>query len=200
MVDDSQLDPIDEQAKPIALAIGRAVLGAATLEMLMRVHIAQLRVAQIGMPPELSPELSALERLTAGQLLARLRDLDLPGELAERIAAVIDRRNDLIHHPLEDQQLMVAGFTGVDVDAVAARIDQIALDCQQIGNELIAAAFPALLDALAKALGVSTWPELADLVTTLDLGQVPDDLRQQFEYVRSMLDVIDLSDLGSEPS
>ena len=200
MVEDSQPGPIDEQAKPIALAIGRAVLGAATLEMLMRVHIAQLRVAQIGMPPELSPELSALERLTAGQLLARLRDLDLPGELAERIAAVIDRRNDLIHHPLEDQQLMVAGFTGVDVDAVAARIDQIALDCQQIDNDLIAAAFPALLDALSKALGVSTWPELADLVTTLDLDQVPDDLRQQFEYVRAMLDVIDLSDLGSEPS
>lgn len=111
---------------------------------------------------------------------------------------MIDRRNDLIHHPLEDEQLMFAGVTGVDVGAVAARIDQIALDCQQIGNQLIAVAFPALLDALSKALGVSTWLELAELVRTLDLDQVPGDLRPQFEYVRAMLDVADVKQLGGE--
>jgi len=158
MLDGSYLDPIDARMQPVVLAIGRAVIGAAALEMLVRLHIAQLRVDRVGMAPKLSPELSALDNLTAGQLLSRLRQLEIPVELAERIADVIGRRNDLIHHPLEDQQLMLSGITGVDIDVAVARIDQISIDCQQIGNQLIAVAFPALLNALSVPLGITSWP------------------------------------------
>jgi hypothetical protein len=180
MLDDSELDPVEEQAVPIVLAIGRAVLGAAALEKLLLVDIAQRVVERDGFTAELSAELTSLERESAGRLLGRLRELGIPDDLGERIQDVIRRRNRLVHHALEDADLMIAVATGKDVDAVVTRIDQIAVDSQQIGNEVIAVAFPGL----EAALGVSL-PQLVEIIAALDLDTIEDEaLRAQFQSAR----------------
>ena len=180
--DDNYLDPIDERVVPLALAIGQVVLGAAALEKVLLVDIAMRSVDRDGMRADLGRELSKLERRPAGALLTRLRELAIPDALADRIQDVIDRRNALVHRFHEDTALMIALGTAEDVDRAAERVQQIAIDCQQIINELIAVSFTRLEGALGMKL-----PEIVQWLESIDLDTItnPRD-RAQLESIRAM--------------
>jgi hypothetical protein len=84
----------------------------------------------------LDKDLTALDSMTAGRLLRYLRELGVPDELDQRIGAVIDRRNDLIHHTFEDALLVAALEGGSAVDDAVGMLEQLVVDA----GELAAAA------------------------------------------------------------
>jgi hypothetical protein len=88
----------DPEGIPLSVAIGRAVVGAGSLEAALRLEAARLLHAQLAasgvdVDSTLPNELSKLEKLTSGGLLEKLRKLGLPRELDNRIADAVDRRN-----------------------------------------------------------------------------------------------------------
>lgn len=186
-MDDSVLDPMDEALAPLAQAIGRAVIGAAALEKILLVDIAN-RVAEAdGIRQGLERDLRELERRPAGKLLDKLRELGLDAALAARVLAAITRRNRLIHHYMEEPKVMVAFTTGAGLDELVADVDSLAIECQQIINLLAPGAFSGLLNALGVDITA-----LVDTVANVDPAQVNDPkLRQQFEALQEL----DLSQL-----
>ena len=164
------MDEPDERAEPLLRAMGRLVWGAASLEKILLQVIALLRAERDGQFPS-SKELSRLERAPAGQLLEVLKTLDLPDDLAARIAATIDRRNAIIHRPIEDPEVVQAVVKGENIDVVVTRVEQIALDCGQIAVELQAVTGPRLetcwerratsWSAYSLLSILSPWPTLA---------------------------------------
>jgi hypothetical protein len=185
--DDSELDPVDERAVPLVIAIGRLVLAAAALEKVLLVDII-VRDFHLGgqWREELVRELDELERHPAGKLLGRLRELGISADVAERIDHVIRRRNRVVHHLMEDVKVAVALQTGGGMDEVVADIDRIAIDCQQVVNELALVAFPAMESAIGMTL-----PQLADRLGSIDLSAIEDlETRQQVEFARILRDAL----------
>jgi hypothetical protein len=186
-IDDSELDPIDERAVPLVLAVGRLVLGAAALEKVLLVDIITRHFhLDGGWRDEFMAELDDLEKRPAGKLLGRLRDLGIPADLAERIGHVIRRRNQVVHHLMEDVKVTIALQIGDGMEDAVTDIDRIAIDCQQVVNELTLVAFPNMEAALGMTL-----PELAERIGQLDLAAIEDpQLRQQVEFARVLRDAL----------
>jgi hypothetical protein len=180
-VSSGQLDPIDASLAPLAQSIGRAVLGAAALERVLLVDIARRQAERDGLREDFSDELSRLERRPAGTLLGRLRELGIAPELASDIGDVIRRRNDLVHHFMEDASF-VAAFSGGDLAPLIERVDALAGDCQKVINELV----PRTFGELARALNVDL-AEVFSALHAVDLDGVDDDhLRSQIAVVQAM--------------
>jgi hypothetical protein len=186
-LDDTELDPIDERAAPLVTAVGRLVLGAAALEKVLLVDIVMRDFHHAGRwRDELAQELSDLEGRPAGKLLDRVRSLGIPVELADRVGEVIRRRNWVVHHLMEDIKVVVALQTGEGMDEVVADIERIAIDCQQVVDELALVAFPTLEAAIGMTL-----PQLADRLGSIDLASIDDlQTRQQVEFARVLRDVL----------
>jgi hypothetical protein len=182
-IDDSELDPVDEQAAPLVLAVGRLVLGAAMLEKVLLVDIISRDVQQEGtVREELGRELAELEGKPGGVLLKRLRKLGIPPDLADRVNKVIQRRNRVVHHLLEEPGVVLAMHTGEGIEKIVADIDSVAIDCQQVVNELTLVVFPTLLNALG-----TTLPELADRLGSIDPSTIEQPaFRQQVEAAQTL--------------
>jgi hypothetical protein len=169
MVDDSQLDPMDESLVPLAVAVGRLVLGAAALEKVLLVDI----VMRLFHSNPLAEELAA--------------ELTDPAELARRVEKAIEGRNRVVHHLMEDASVAVALASGEGLHQVIADIDAIAVECQQVINELVVVAFPTLEKDLGKTL-----PELVEMVGTIDPETMTDPaVRQQIEFARAIRSAVD---------
>jgi predicted RNase H-like nuclease len=182
VINDSKLDPIDEQLTPLVQAIGRAVLGAAALEKILLVDFLHIYGRKHGLRGELEQELSELERKPAGKLLERLRGLGLENDLAARIESVIHRRNELIHHFMEDPDVLSAFQTGDGVGRLVDRVNALAIDCQQIINEISPHAFSGLQELLGGTLS-----KLLDVLQSADLHEVSDPkLRTQLQGLRTV--------------
>ena len=176
----SDLDPIDAHVAPIILALGRAVLGAAALEKILLLDIAQRYISDAGFTAELGAELATLESRPAGALLATLRGLGLTHEVAQEVATVIAQRNIAVHHLMEDADV-IAAFGGADVSQVVARLDQLASDCQRLINVIAPPAF----DALQAAFGTTT-EELVAKLQAVELEEIDDPrLQAQLRAVRA---------------
>lgn len=175
----SDLDPIEEQLRPLAQAIGRAVLGAAALERVLLVEIAQRRAATGGLTKRLERELATLERKPAGRLLKTLRETGIPQDLAGRIEELIGRRNWLVHHFMEDGDVFLAFVTGHGLEPLVERVDRLASDCQALVNEIAPAAFSGAEQVLG-----ATLEQLLEQLRVADLGEIEDDdLRAQLELL-----------------
>lgn len=190
------LEPMDEEFKGLAQSIGRAVLAGTLLEKILLVDIAGRKATKDGVSPKLAPWLERLEHRTAGQLLKVLRDeLDLDEEVAERVADVIDRRNWLVHHFMQDPAVMALQAESADYEGVIARVDQISQDIQNVINEI----GPAAFQGAERVSGISM-VKLVQEVQTLDLEAVDDPaLRRLLEQLR-LIDPVALAELfGSRP-
>jgi hypothetical protein len=182
-------DGPDEDGAPLFLAIGRAVLAVSTLEKMLLLEIARLLVERnpgAGIVPSdgLDQELARLEGLTAGLLLRELRRLDLSVDLDERIGDVIDRRNEIVHHLMEDPQV-VRAMSGDGMDAVVDRIERIALYAAELAVELQIVA-GAKLEAL---LGKSQ-TEMVEIVKSVDPKAIEGPReRNQVEAVQALVEI-----------
>jgi hypothetical protein len=184
----------DPEGIPLSVAIGRAVVGAGSLEAALRLEAARLLHAQLAasgvdVDSTLPNELSKLEKLTSGGLLEKLRKLGLPRELDNRIADAVDRRNDLVHRTFEDPELARAIGGEGDIDAVVKRIERLALDCGELALELEMFAIPKLLEMTGTSPA-----ELIDLIKGIDPGTITDlGERKQLEAVQAFAGLEDLS-------
>lgn len=182
MIDDSKLDPINERLMPLVQAIGRAVLGAAALEKVLLVDFIHLYGREHGLRRELEREISELERRPAGKLLGTLRGLGLEGKLAARIESAVHRRNQLVHHFMEDPEVLLSFQTGQGIGRLVERIDQLAIDYQQIINAISPRAFVGMQQLLGGSLS-----ELLETLDTADLDDVSDPrLRSQLAALRTI--------------
>jgi hypothetical protein len=145
----------DDVAMPLLVAVGQALFAVAGLEKSLQLELIRLIVA--GRPSDaptrgLSLEsLADVERLTAGQLLAQLRTLGLPEDLDGRIGTVIQRRNDLVHHPYEDPDLVRGLAGGEDLRRAVARVEQLAVDAGELAVELQLFVVPKLEKLFGKS-------------------------------------------------
>jgi class 3 adenylate cyclase len=162
------------------------VWGAAVLEKTLHLELARVhyeRAEASGDPAGygLDDILVATEQLTGGQARSQLEVLGLPADLNARIRDAIERRNAILHRPLEDADLARAVGTGEGIEAVVERIERLALDCGELGVELERFAG----DKLAAMLGLSR-EQMAQMVTTLDPATIPDErMRAQVEAVQA---------------
>jgi hypothetical protein len=178
---------VDERFAPLVLAIGRAVLGAAALEKVLLVDVVRRRGASEGLSKRLGEDLARLERLPAGPLVGALVELGIPESMSDRIDEVLQRRNWLVHRFVLDPDVLRVFMTGTGVDDLVSRVEQLALDCEQLGNELAPAAF-----AETEALLGATMPELLAWAKSVDLDQLEDPLlRAQLELIQSMTETED---------
>lgn len=178
----SNLDPIEERLQPLAQAIGRAVLGAAALERVLLVEIAQRRAASDGLTKRLEQELATLERKSAGKLLKALREIGIPQDLAERIGELIARRNWLVHHFMEDRDVFLAFVVGHGFEPLVERVDRLAADCQALINEIAPPAFSGAEQVLG-----ATLEQLLEQLQAADLDEIEDDdFRAQLELLHNL--------------
>jgi hypothetical protein len=131
----------DEYGAPLLLAIGRAVWGVAALEKTLQLELALILCERAAASSDAQSDsfakrLSRVEDLTAGQARHELRLLGLPTDLDERIDGAAKRRNQLVHHIVEDPQLVRAIATGEGMDAEVKRVERLALDCGELAVEL----------------------------------------------------------------
>lgn len=179
-------DEPDERTAPFFLAIGQVILAVGGLEYMLLLEIARLFVERSSAAgalnlQELSKEVSRLERLTAGQRLGELRKLELSPDLDQRIGAVIDRRNEIVHHLVEDPQVIKA-MGGEGIDVVVKRFEQLALDAAALAAELHLVAAPKL----EVGLGVSQ-AELMQGLKEIDPKTIDDPLaRRQVEAAQAL--------------
>jgi hypothetical protein len=176
----------DEAALPLLVALGRLVWGTAVLEKTLQLELARVhyeRALASGDPEGYGLErtLTETEQLTGGQARSRLEALGLPEDLNARIRSAVARRNAVLHRPLEDAELARAIGTGEGLDKAVGRIEQLAIDCGELGVELERFAG----DRLTDMLGMSR-EEMAQFVAGLDVSTVEDSrMRAQLEAVKA---------------
>ena len=178
---------LDERSKPFLIALGHVVVAAAGLEGSLRLELARLHLAaeteqEANGSKTLGKQVAALENLTAGQLLRRLREQGLPQDLERRIDETVSRRNRLVHHLFEDPKLVgaVAGDEGAD-EAVG-QLQQLALDCAALSVELQRFALPKI----EASMGASK-EELLNFVLSLDSAQIQQPaVREQLEAIQTL--------------
>jgi TDG/mug DNA glycosylase family protein len=178
---------LDEGAKPFLIALGHVVLAVAALEGNLRLELARLLLSEragreVNMSEALGEQVAELERLTAGQILRRLREQGLPGNLERRIAAAVSRRNQLVHHLFEDPQL-VGAVAGGDAAAEAfGNLEQLALDCAALAVELQTFALPKI-----EALMGASKEQLLELALSIDPTQIQQGIdREKVEAIQAL--------------
>jgi len=174
----------DDRLDPVFRAIGRVVLAAGGLEKQMLLELTHVRHGRDGQFPT-ERELMKLENMPAGYLLKELRKLDLPEDLCLRIDDAIDRRNELVHHLMEDPDI-VRAVAGLDeIDATVSRIDQLALDCAALAVELYIVAGAGVESVIGKSP-----TEQLTVLGTVDPATIDDPRsRRQLETVRALGEV-----------
>ncbi len=186
----------DGGAEPLLLAMGRALWAFSGLERMLLVEYARLALDEHGVGPEVSNELSRLETLPAGAVRKALQRFGLPEQLEARLAAAIEGRNNLIHHQIEDPELVRAAVTGDGREGVVSRIERLSLDCVELAVELAAFALPRLEAKLG------TREQLVRLMGSIDPASVEDEsMRRQLESVQALsheLVDFDLGDLEAQ--
>jgi hypothetical protein len=160
-------DDDELRAAPVLQAIGRAVLYVSSLEKGLQFELSRLTLAaedargpKHGSDPRLVKRLSDMDKMTAGRMLAELRTFGLPADLDARIDTVVKRRNDLIHHPMEDAELMSALAGDAEHrDAVLERIDQLALHAAELASESYTCSPPLVSRSspVCRCKTLSTW-------------------------------------------
>lgn len=173
---------------PVLIAIGRAVAAAAGLEMNLRLEATRLLLVTGAGDTDgdggLREELARLEELTAGQLLKRMRDLDLPEDLDKRIASAIERRNALVHHTFDDPDVAKAVGGSGDMTEVVNRINRLALDCGELAVELQLFALPRIEAVIGIPIA-----NLATHVMSIDTREITDPReRRQLEAIQAFGD------------
>jgi hypothetical protein len=188
----ADLDPEDA---PIFVAVGRAVWGIAAFEKALLVEILDRRAKREGLTPTLMRSLAWLEKHGTGDALLRnLDSLGITNEQRNRIRDLVDRRNALVHHLMEDP-IIVRGIAGKAAERRTAvlHIEQLALDCGTLAMELHLAS-PRRLDEL---LGDARDAAVQELYAA-DPGTVTDPFtRKQLESIQA-LGPIDFDDLVAE--
>lgn len=160
-------DPQEPQTR-LRAAIGQAVLSAAALEHTLRVVILHTRGARAGVDDGLARDLRRLSTKPGGTLLQQLQALGFDPQITERIGDVLQRRNRLVHHPVEDE-VLIAGFLERDVDAAVAHIERIAADCDAIVAETLDGAIRGAMDVAG-----FTEEQLEDWFRHRDLDAIED--------------------------
>jgi hypothetical protein len=108
--------------------------------------------------------------MTGGQAREELdRLVGLPTELNARIADAVERRNALLHRPLEDVELVKAVATGEGLAEVIARVTRVAADCAELAVELVCFAGDKLEVLLGK-----TREEHAGFARGVDASKIAD--------------------------
>ncbi len=172
-------DEQDGRLDPLFRAIGRVVFAAGGLEKQLLLELAHIRHGRDGQFPDVD-ELTTLENMPAGYLLKQLRKLDLPDDLCQRISDAINRRNELVHHLIEDADIARA-IAGLDDVAVAVnRTEQLAIDCAALAAELHVVAEPGVESAIGKSP-----VELLEALGSIDPREIDDRSRRQLEAMRS---------------
>jgi hypothetical protein len=90
-----------------------------------------------------------LMRKPGGEALEELRSLGIGDELGDRIADILQRRNDIVHHPAE-LVVLGKGLRGIDVAAAVNWVEQLVSECETLASEIGAPAFDAVFAALGK--------------------------------------------------
>lgn len=183
-------DDPDEKMAPLLVAVGRVVFAVAALERALQLELIRLRYARlVAEKPDparaIGKEVARIERLPAGGLLKELGKLGLPTELRDRIDNAITRRNDLVHRPLDDAELLRAAGGSEPFEPVVDRINQLAIDCGELAVELNAFAIPKLRELLA------TSPrDVVELVKSIDATTIADArTRKQLEALQAFPDM-----------
>lgn len=182
----ARLDEPDEGAARLFVAVGRTVLAVAGLEQNLRLEITRLLIernsaADVAQSAELDKELARIGELTGGQLLRELRRLDLSVDLDERIGDAIDRRNEIVHHLIEDPDV-IGALAGDGMDAVVKRIERLALDCAELAVELGIFAAPKLEARLGKSQA-----ELLEILKTRDPETIENPReKRQLEAIQAL--------------
>jgi double-stranded uracil-DNA glycosylase len=194
---------LDECANPFLIELGHVVLAAAGLEYSLRLELARLLLAAHASgegtrDKALGDQIAALEALTAGQLLSRLREQGLPEDLERRIDDAISRRNRLVHHLFEDPQLVRAATRQEPANGAVGQLQQLALDCAALSVELQRFALPKI-----EALTGASKEELLNFVLSLDPAQIQQQAeREQLEAIQALGTAADWagpSDPASQP-
>lgn len=167
------VDP-EDIAVPLLVAIGRFVFTAAGLEKALQLELVRLLWVSLGSNTDepnilFAKETASLQRLSAGALLARLRACTLSTELHDRVDDAIKRRNALVHHAFEDQELMTAATGGGPPDAVIERVNQLATECAELTVELVAYAISKI-----EELFETPRADLYEMVLSMDPNTITD--------------------------
>jgi hypothetical protein len=187
------LEQPDAEAARLLPAVGHVVFAVASLEKALQLEVSRLLMARAAtdaarFQTSLDKDLTALDSMTAGRLLTRLRELGVPDELDQRIRAVIDRRNDLIHHTFEDAVLVAALEGGRALDDAVGMLKQLVVDAGELAAELHLFAMPKL-----EAMFGMSLEAMADLIRTIDPAALPNDRsRAQLDAAKTFVAMSDL--------
>lgn len=171
----------DELFEPLALALGRLVVGAAVLESTLRLGLIQRKVRRDG-PEEVfgNQVVSQLDRLPAGALLKLLLEIGFEEDLAEEIAEVIRGRNLFVHHLFEDPEFIKAFATQGGVDQIVERVESLTEGIYSLVKRLEGETISG-----AEAMFGRSGPELLQAIKQIDLTEIDDDgLRKQIEALQ----------------
>jgi len=171
----------DELFEPLALAIGRLVVGGAVLERTLLIELIWRQVGRDGADAVFGRGLIAdLERESGGALLRRLVSLEFPEESAEKVREVIRGRNHFVHRLLEDPEFLKAYASREGVDPIVQRVEALTGDLYAVIGELEAGA----ISGVESMFGLSG-PAMLELIKDVDPDAVDDEtMREQLVALR----------------
>lgn len=175
-------EPIyDELFEPLALSIGRMVVGAAVLEKALLVDLIRRRVGRDGASEVFGRHLvSQLERQPAGALLKSLRKLGFEKDLAEEIAEVIVGRNHFVHHLFDDPAFIKAFATREGVDQIVQRVERLTEALYRVVKKVE----PGMISG-AEAMFGQSGTDLLQAIKQGNPDEIDNDLREQFEALQA---------------
>lgn len=161
---------VDDELEPtlsdLHAAIGQAVLSAAGLEQALLLTILHRRGERDGVDEQLARKMLIYATETGGRLANQLKSLGVSAEVQERLHDVLVRRNQLVHHPVE-QPTLLSGLAGRDIAAAISWVESISSDCQTLVDELLRRALPGALEVTGLT------PEMIDdLLHSRDLTDI----------------------------
>lgn len=178
-LDDAELE---KKLAPLLRAIGRMVLAVASLEKLLLGYIAQDAAMSSEDHSEIAKRITELEKRPAGILVSELSKLNLHRAVSARLADVVTRRNDVVHHFMETPDAALALQSGDHLEPLLARIDGVTNDCANLIGEL----YPEALRGMNLLAGGSL-ADLVDEIRDIDPAMIDDEqMRAAAVYARSI--------------